>query len=90
MDIDTFKTELAQTGYQEVLEKTYAPSHFVPNHTHPFRARAIIVEGDMAISWKDTTRTYRVGDIFEVEAGDEHAEQFGPAGATYLVGRKFP
>jgi quercetin dioxygenase-like cupin family protein len=91
MDIESFKAELTSTGYQEVLEKTYAPNQFMEKHKHPFRARAVVTAGEMTISWGDTvSREYRVGDIFEIEAGDEHSEQYGPAGATYLVGRRFP
>jgi quercetin dioxygenase-like cupin family protein len=90
MDIEAFKAELSRTGYQEVLEKTYAPDEFIAPHKHLFRARAVITAGEMDISWAGVSRHYEVGDIFEIEAGAEHSEHYGEQGATYLVGRKFP
>jgi quercetin dioxygenase-like cupin family protein len=91
MDIENFKADLSRNGYQEVLEKTYQPNQFIEAHKHPFRARAVVVDGEMTIAWTGSeARHYRAGEIFEIEAGDEHSEQYGPSGATYLVGRKFP
>lgn len=90
MNIETFKAELSGAGYQEIVGKSYAPNEFAPAHKHVFAARGLLTAGEMDISWADVTRHYGVGDIFEIEAGAEHAEQYGKAGATYLVGRKFP
>ena len=89
MDLEAFKAELKRDGYNEVLEKTYAPNQLVGKHVHDFSARALVTAGDMVINWSDVSRSYRTGEIFEVQIGDEHSEQYGPQGATYLVGRKF-
>ncbi|MEM5458266.1 hypothetical protein VSR69_25950 [Paraburkholderia phytofirmans] len=59
MDIESFKADLTNTGYQEVLEKTYAPNQFIETHKHPFRARAVITAGEMTISWGGFARIPR-------------------------------
>ena len=63
MDLETFKTQLQQAGYSEVVEKSYAPDTFIDVHTHPFAARALITSGEMSITCGDEARTYRVGDL---------------------------
>jgi len=88
MDLEQFKSELKQAGYDEVLEKTYAPNTFIDTHSHPFSARALIISGQMEISCGAEAHEYRVGDIFELEAHRIHTERYGPAGASYVVGRK--
>jgi quercetin dioxygenase-like cupin family protein len=88
MDLETFKTQLQQAGYSEVVEKSYAPDTSIDVHTHPFAARALITSGEMSITCGDEARTYRVGEIFELDANRPHAEHYGPAGASYLVGRR--
>jgi hypothetical protein len=47
-----------------------------------------VLDGEITLSFKGTSQTYRAGDVFTMAAGCEHAEQCGPAGVTYTVGRR--
>jgi quercetin dioxygenase-like cupin family protein len=88
MDLEVFKAQLKEAGYDEVLEKTYAPNAFIDTHSHPFFARALVTAGQMVITCGEEARSYKAGEIFELEAHRMHTEHYGPVGATYLVGRK--
>jgi quercetin dioxygenase-like cupin family protein len=88
MDLETFKAQLQDAGYDEVLEKSYSPNTFIDTHSHPFSARALVTAGQMVISCDTEARSYAAGEIFELEAGRVHTERYGPEGASYLVGRK--
>jgi quercetin dioxygenase-like cupin family protein len=57
-------------------------------HTHPFEAKALIVQGELSIAVNDVSRAYKLGDVFHLAPNTPHTEQYGPAGVTYLVGRK--
>lgn len=57
-------------------------------HTHPFEAKALILQGQLQITADDVAHTYRVGDVFHLAANQPHSERYGEQGVTYLVGRK--
>jgi hypothetical protein len=40
------------------------------------------------VAWDGGSVTCKVGDTFKLDAGREHSENYGPEGATYLVGRR--
>jgi quercetin dioxygenase-like cupin family protein len=50
--------------------------------------RAKVLAGEITLTHAGASRTYRTGEVFSMEAGCEHAEQCGPVGVTYTVGRK--
>lgn len=84
---DAFSAEQRAAGADEVLERQWKPNTVIDTHTHPFTARALIVQGEMWLTVGDRTQHLRPGDRFEVAAGTAHAERYGAQGATYWVAR---
>lgn len=85
---DHFAAALRSQGYDEVLERHWAPGSVLDTHTHAFAAKAIVVQGEMWLSEGTQTRHLLPGDGFSLAAGVPHAERYGPDGATYWVGRR--
>jgi mannose-6-phosphate isomerase-like protein (cupin superfamily) len=85
-----FETALRRAGYQDVEHKQTQPDFTTQPHSHPFDVRALVLEGEMTLTSQGESRTYRAGEIFEMAAGCEHSECFGPAGAKTLAGRRRP
>lgn len=87
MDRKEFTATLVMEGFPEAVEVVKGPD-YVPDHTHPFEAKALIVAGDMRIRVGDSEQSYQVGDIFHLQPGVVHSEYYGAQGVTYLVARK--
>lgn len=81
------QTALAE-GFDEVLQRDWAPNTVLNTHTHPFGVRAVVVAGQMWLSVGGSERALAVGDSFVLDANVPHAERYGPAGASYWVARK--
>ncbi len=90
MDTDIFKRELGELGFTEVLTRSWPANHFVDTHTHSFEVRALVLEGELALRCEGQSKVLRPGDIFTLAPNRPHTEQYGPMGATILVGRKHP
>jgi mannose-6-phosphate isomerase-like protein (cupin superfamily) len=88
MERADWEAALAADGYAGPLDRRMEAGQVVPEHTHPFDARLLILEGAFILTCRGETRRYGPGESFELAAGIPHAEAFGPAGATYLVGRR--
>ncbi|MCU7370761.1 AraC family transcriptional regulator [Paucibacter sp. O1-1] len=91
MDITSFehyRQQALAAGFDEVLERRWAPLTVVDEHSHPFVAKAVMAEGEMWLTVAGQTRHLRVGDGFELAAGERHAERYGAAGAVYWVARR--
>ena len=88
MDATAFETGLQREGYKDIETKTVRGQVATKPHTHDFSVRALILAGDITLTYEGRSRTFRTGEIFEMAAGCEHSEQYGPDGVTYLVGRK--
>jgi len=89
MNVDSFRRELAELGFTEVLTRNWAPNQFIDTHTHGFEVRALVLEGEMVLGCDGRNMMLRAGDVFTLDANLEHTERYGPQGATYLVGRKW-
>jgi hypothetical protein len=74
-------------GCDEVIARSWEPDSEQPTHSHPFRARALVVQGEMWLTEDGVTRHLLAGDRFDLSAGKLHAERYGPQGATYWVAR---
>jgi len=57
-------------------------------HTHPFEAKALIIQGQIDITVDGIKTRYRAGDMFHLPKDQEHSESYGPNGVQYLAGRK--
>ncbi len=90
MDTEVFKRELAELGFTEVLTRQWSAGQFVDTHTHSFEVRALVLEGELVLSANGQSQALHAGEIFTLEPNCPHTERYGPAGATFLVGRKYP
>lgn len=90
MSTADFETALKGAGYLDVEMKQAKADFATQPHSHPFDVRALVVDGDITLTTGGESRTYRVGDVFEMAAGCEHSERHGPQGTKYLVGRRKP
>jgi len=88
MNASEFEANLKRDGYLDVETKTVAANTASKPHAHEFSVRALVLTGDVTLTSEGQSRTFRAGEVFEMQAGCVHQEQYGPAGATSLVGRK--
>ena len=90
MDRATFEAALTRDGF-EIVSVAMKPDATNPEHVHPFDARLLVVEGTMTIDREDAARrSYNAGETFEMPVGTRHSATAGPAGATYVAGRRVP
>jgi quercetin dioxygenase-like cupin family protein len=82
-----FKSTALAEGFDEVLEREWAPNTALDEHTHPFAAKALVVQGELWLTVHGETQHLVPGELFELEHGEPHAERYGPQGATYWVAR---
>ena len=87
-DFQAFEAGARAQGFDEVLERKWAPDVILDTHTHPFAVRALVVEGEMWLTVGDDVRHLHPGDEFVLDHGAPHAERYGNAGATYWVARR--
>lgn len=83
-----FESQLRADGYDEILTKTLAPNVAIPLHTHPYDVRALVLDGEATIDCGEGPRVYRPGDVLVVARDLPHSEVYGPAGYTFLLGRR--
>jgi hypothetical protein len=88
MDAMEFETDLKRDGYTNIETKNVPGNIATKPHSHDFSVRALILAGDITLTYEGQSRTFRTGEIFEMAAGCVHHEQHGPDGSTSLVGRK--
>lgn len=81
---EQFQRDALARGFDEVLERRWAPGQVLERHTHPFDADALLVEGEM---WLDD-RHIGPGGTFQLARGTPHTERYGAAGAVYWVARR--
>jgi quercetin dioxygenase-like cupin family protein len=87
-DFEQFKASAQAQGFDEVLERKWAPSTILESHTHPFAVSALVVQGEMWLIVGDEERHLLPGDRFTLERDVPHAERYGADGATYWVARR--
>lgn len=83
-----FITMLTTEAFENIVTIEREPNGGLDVHTHPFEAKALILEGEIHIQVGDSELFYQTGDVFHLNAEVPHAERYGPAGVKYLVGRK--
>jgi quercetin dioxygenase-like cupin family protein len=88
MKPDTFQADLQRDGFAEIDTRSLPPGQFNPTHSHPFEVRAMVLDGEITLTYDGATHVYRSGDVFSMAPGCEHAEQVGGAGVSYMVGRR--
>ena len=83
-----FTSQAMDDGFDEVVQKDWAPGLAVEKHTHPFDVRVQVSAGQVQLSLASGTHTFGEGQCFYLERNVEHAEQYGPEGAHFWVARK--
>jgi quercetin dioxygenase-like cupin family protein len=88
MERDDFIEMLAREGFQTTVLVEREAGASLNDHAHPFEAKALILEGELALRIADEETRYQAGDVFHLKANETHSERYGPEGVCYLVGRK--
>jgi quercetin dioxygenase-like cupin family protein len=88
MDRAAFEAGLARDGFENAGVKEMPPHCHNDAHAHDFEVRALVLEGDIRLTYNGQTKHCRPGDLVEMAAGCEHIEDVGPDGLKFLVGRK--
>ncbi|RYF57075.1 MAG: cupin domain-containing protein [Comamonadaceae bacterium] len=88
--LEKFRAQALAEGFDEVLERVWAPGLEIETHSHPFDAEAIVTQGEMWLSCAGKTQHLEPGDTFVLACGTPHAERYGSEGATYWVARRIP
>ena len=83
-----FNSQAMDDGFDEVVQKDWAPGLAVEKHTHPFDVRVQVSAGQVQLSLASGIQTYGAGQSFYLARNVEHAEQYGPEGAQFWVARK--
>lgn len=85
---EAFADDARSRGFDEVLERRWAPGTVLDTHTHDFGVDAIVTQGEMWLVCGERTQHLRPGDRFTLDARVPHAERYGAEGATYWVARR--
>lgn len=85
---EAFEQQARDRGFNEVLRRDWKAGTVVPEHTHPFDADAVVVEGEMWLTSAGTTRHITPGGTFSVPKGTLHAERYGEQGTVLWVARR--
>ena len=89
MNPESFERRLRAEGFAEVATARLDPSDApAVQHAHDYDVEALVLEGEITLICEGGAQTYRAGDVFTMKAGRNHAEQVGPSGVRYLVGRR--
>ena len=89
MTFQEFEGNALAQGFDEAVERKWAPLTVVGVHSHPFTAKAVVVQGDMWLTiGSGDTRHLRPGDTFEIDRDVTHDERYGAEGAIFWVARR--
>jgi hypothetical protein len=75
-------------GFDEIVERQWAPNVVLDSHTHPFSVEALVVQGEMWLTVGNDVRYLKPGDTFALDREIPHSERYGPEGATYWAARR--
>jgi hypothetical protein len=87
---EAFRTRALAAGFDEVLERHWAPLVEVGTHSHPFDVDAVVTQGRLWLTRQGRTDELTAGDRFTLAHDEPHAERYGDEGATYWVARRNP
>jgi quercetin dioxygenase-like cupin family protein len=87
MNQEEFEQLMKTEGFETVVVERPANGS-MDLHTHPFDARALILDGEITIAAEGLTRHCKTGDMFALDANIPHTEVYGPKGVRYVAGRR--
>lgn len=88
MEREAFEDALKRDAFLETVERTLPPGEATPEHSHPFDARLLVLEGELLLEQDGRRQAYGAGAVFDVARDTAHAEIAGSAGAHYIAGRR--
>ena len=87
MTQEEFEQQMQEQGYEIALVERPANGS-LDLHTHPFEARALVLDGEITIVAEGRTQHCRAGELFQLDANIPHTEVYGPQGVRYVAARK--
>jgi hypothetical protein len=87
---ESFRDQALASGYDEALLREWAPHFANETHSHPFDTHALVARGEFWLTVGGLVQHFKTGDTFDVARGVEHAERYGPEGATFWAARRNP
>jgi quercetin dioxygenase-like cupin family protein len=88
VNFTSFSDSMKKQGFDQVVERVWKPLTTFEEHSRPFDAKAVIVQGEMWLTVNGHTEHLVPGGTFELSANLPHAERYGSEGATYWVARR--
>jgi quercetin dioxygenase-like cupin family protein len=88
MDEKALAEKLVKEGFLRTYVWEDGPGANYPDHRHATETAHIILAGEMTLTMKGKTRTYRAGERCDVPAGAVHSAEMGPRGCRYLIGER--
>jgi hypothetical protein len=85
---EEFERRARAAGFDEVLERRWAPDTVVPMHTHPFAVDALVTQGEVWLTCDGHTHHVRAGQRFTLEREVPHEERYGKDGAVFWAARR--
>jgi quercetin dioxygenase-like cupin family protein len=79
---------LESEGFSHIYVWQDGPHAHYPDHTHGGLTAHIILDGEMTLTMRGDSKTYRAGERCDVPAGAVHSARMGPRGCRYLIGEK--
>jgi quercetin dioxygenase-like cupin family protein len=90
MNQDVFLDRLQKEDFPAPVVATRQPPFFLDLHSHPYEAKALVLDGQIDINVGGIKTIYLAGDVFHLLANQVHTENCGSKGVQYLVSRKAP
>ncbi len=87
-NFNDFSAQAMDDGFDEIIQKDWAPNLVIEKHTHPFDARVQVASGQVTLTLASGSQSFATGQGFFIPRDTEHAEQYGPNGARFWVARK--
>jgi quercetin dioxygenase-like cupin family protein len=88
IDEKGFREQLRRQGFSRVYVWQDGAGAFYPDHTHDGLTAHMILDGEMTLTMRGESKTYRTGDRCDVPADALHAARMGPEGCRYMIGEK--
>ena len=86
--LQQFEATARAQGFDEVIERPWAPGTVVGTHSHPFDVSARVAAGEVWLTVAGHTRHLQAGDTFALDAEVPHEERYGAQGALFWVARR--
>ena len=80
--------ELQLEGCRHTYVWEDGPNVFYLEHTHQEETAHIILSGEMSLTIKGRSKSYKAGERCDLPAGTVHSARMGPQGCRYLIGER--